>query len=231
MPLSPQDLLDTPAWSALNTRQAHLRQGSGLALRYHPDVGPFAAMANTSGEAFEELGRLIPPGGFVLLQTVAPLPPADRLKAEFLGTVLQMLATDEPGDGGGDDIVDLNETDLDAMLALTQQTRPGPFGRRTREMGRYIGLRGNGVLAAMAGERMQFDGYVEISAVCVDDAHRGQGLAGRLINVLRRGILRRGDTPFLHVFDHNRTAIALYERLGFSTRQTFHLYRITHRDS
>jgi ribosomal protein S18 acetylase RimI-like enzyme len=220
-------MLDTPAWSALTTRQAHLRQGDGLALRYHPEVGPFAAMADTSPEAFGELARLIPPGGFVLLQTVSPLPPADRLKAEFLGTVLQMLATDEPGEGGGN-IVDLGETDIDAMLALTQQTRPGPFGRRTREMGRYIGLRDNGMLAAMAGERMQFDGHVEISAVCVDDAHRGQGLAARLINTLRREILRRGDTPFLHVFDHNRPAVALYERLGFTTRQTFHLYRITH---
>lgn len=226
-------MLDTPAWSALTTRQAHLRQGDGLALRYHPDVGPFAAMANTGAEAYAQLAELIPPGGFVLLQTVSPLPPAaaDRLQAELLGTVLQMVASGDPGDGGDDDIVDLNETDIDAMLALTQATRPGPFGRRTREMGRYIGLRDRGMLAAMAGERMQFDGHVEISAVCVDDAHRGQGLAGRLINVLRRGILRRGDTPFLHVFDHNRPAIALYERLGFTTRQTFHLYRITHADN
>lgn len=93
-------------------------------------------------------------------------------------------------------------------------------------MGRYIGIRDQGKLIAMAGERMRLEGFVEISAVCVDDGYRGRGLAGRLVNVLRREILLRGDIPFLHVLDDNAPALALYRRLGFENRQAFLLYRL-----
>ncbi|WP_374700494.1 GNAT family N-acetyltransferase [Achromobacter ruhlandii] len=99
------------------------------------------------------------------------------------------------------------------------------------ETGQYVGMRRRGRLVAMAGERMRLDGYVEISAVCVDASCRGQGLAGRLMDRLRRDIRLRGDTPFLHVRDNNAAAIALYQRLGFRTRQTFQLHRITALDT
>jgi predicted GNAT family acetyltransferase len=95
-------------------------------------------------------------------------------------------------------------------------------------MGNYIGIRDQGRLIAMAGERMRLDGYVEISAVCVDEAWRGKGLAGRLMKILRSQIEQRGETPFLHVFCDNLSAIGLYERLGFAVRRTFHLSRVKH---
>lgn len=41
----------------------------------------------------------------------------------------------------------------------------------------------SGQLIAMAAERMQFDRYVEIIAVCVYPAHRGRGLAGQLMHI------------------------------------------------
>ncbi|MEX3633639.1 GNAT family N-acetyltransferase [Paraburkholderia sp. BR14320] len=88
---------------------------------------------------------------------------------------------------------------------------------------RQVHLRQGG---SMAGERMQVDGYVEISAVCVHNDYRGKGLAGRLVNVLRRNIEARGDTAFLHVRNDNHAAIGLYERLGFKLRRPFHLISI-----
>ena len=42
------------------------------------------------------------------------------------------------------------------MLALAELTQPGPFGMRTHEMGTYLGIRREGKLVAMAGERLEF---------------------------------------------------------------------------
>jgi predicted GNAT family acetyltransferase len=125
-------------------------------------------------------------------------------------------------------VIRLDSADVQDMLALVQKAKPGPFGTRTCEMGNYIGIRDQGRLIAMAGERMRIDGFVEISAVCVDDDWRGKGLAGRLMNILRKEIAQRGETPFLHVFSHNTTAIGLYERLGFELRRAFVLTRLSH---
>lgn len=119
---------------------------------------------------------------------------------------------------------------IQTFLSITMgfETKPGPFGMRTHEMGQYIGIRDRGCLIAMAGERMRFDGYVEISAVCVDEDWRGRGLAGRLVTVLCREIERRGETPILHALGDNQPAIRLYERLGFALRRVFHLSRVGH---
>jgi predicted GNAT family acetyltransferase len=79
------------------------------------------------------------------------------------------------------------------------------------------------MLVAMAGERMRLDGFTEISAVCVHPSCRGQGLAAELVSTLARSIATRGETSFLHVFNSNRAAIELYQKLGFVLRQRLHL--------
>jgi predicted GNAT family acetyltransferase len=122
--------------------------------------------------------------------------------------------------------VRLGDADAADMLDLTRRTEPGPFKVRTHTMGNYIGLRDGGKLIAMAGERLRIGGYVEISTVCVDDAYRGRGIANRLIRILQNEIGQRGQTPFLHVLDHNSGAFGLYERMGFERRQSFHLTRL-----
>ncbi|WP_394777606.1 GNAT family N-acetyltransferase [Undibacterium sp.] len=223
-----QALLDTPVWAALESKHAHLRLGGTLARRYHPDVSPFAALASDTPAAVEELHQLMEPGSQVALVTVAPLNPSELVRIERAGTIHQMVALPYRGNAPDRaDVLQLGLTDVPEMLELTQKTKPGPFAMRTAEMGNYIGVRHQGRLIAMAGERMQFGGHVEISAVCVDEDFRGQGLAARLMNILRQDIELRGDTPFLHVFDHNQSAITLYERLGFELRQVFHLSRLT----
>ena len=72
----------------------------------------------------------------------------------------------------------------------------------------------------MAGERMKFDGFTEISAVCSHPEHRGRGLSSLLVSTLMRQILERSETPFLHVFDDNTSAAALYRKLGFARRRS-----------
>ncbi|MFJ2993143.1 GNAT family N-acetyltransferase [Pandoraea sp. NPDC087047] len=232
--------LDNPAWHALTTQQETLALGGTLARRYPVDVAPFAGVRNKTQDAFHELATLIPEGGFVVMQTLAPLPPMDGIHHDIVFSVVQMVEASEAGAVSAVDaansanriddegIVRLAAGDVADMVALTQRTHPGPFGKRTIETGNYLGLRVDGELVAMAGERMRLDGYAEISAVCVDERHRGKGLAARLMTLLRQQIKARGQTPFLHVKDDNAAAIALYERLGFEARQTFVMHRIAH---
>jgi predicted GNAT family acetyltransferase len=229
-PPSPH-ILDTPIWSALATRHAHLRQGGSLARRYHPEIAPFAAVVSDTATAWQELHALLQPGEQAALATLDPIEPSQGLQAEQIGVLHQMVATSHAPDSTEDAaVLRLSRLDAQDMLDLATRTKPGPFAKRTHETGNYIGIRDQGRLIAMAGERMLIDGYVEISAVCVDNAYRGKGLAGRLMNALRRDIEARGDTPFLHVLSANQAAIGLYERLGFELRQAFRLISIKRTD-
>jgi predicted GNAT family acetyltransferase len=116
--------------------------------------------------------------------------------------------------------VTLTLADVSEVEQLVALTKPGPFARRTIVLGSYIGIRDSGQLVAMAGERMRFDGFTEISAVCTHPDHRGRGHAFRLVSALMRGILARGDTPFLHIYSDNTSAAALYRKLGFAYRRS-----------
>jgi predicted GNAT family acetyltransferase len=225
--------LDRPIWAALTTKQAYLGYGDALARRYHSDVAPFAALAFETPAAYQALLRLLlPHEQAAVLRSDETVGPIDGLQITHAGVIHQMIARHGKAERADDrDAIRLGDADAKDMLDLAQKTKPGPFGKRTGEMGNYIGIRDQGRLIAMAGERMRVDGYVEISAVCVDEDYRGRGLAGRLIKVLRREIEQRGDTPFLHVFSNNTSAIGLYERLGFELRRTFQLTRVGHVDS
>jgi ribosomal protein S18 acetylase RimI-like enzyme len=179
-------------------------------------MSPFVGMRDDDDASWDDLAQLLgPSGAAVMLRTgrVAP-----HWVETFSARGLQMLAADiEQVDDP--DIVPLGPDDAGDMLALARRTRPGPFEARTHEFGGYVGVRRDGVLVAMAGERMHPPGWTEISAVCTDEAARRQGLAGRVVRAVAASILARGDQPMLHVAASNTGAISLYERLGFRTRR------------
>ena len=89
------------------------------------------------------------------------------------------------------------------MLALATLTRPGPFFARTHQLGAFIGVKQDGRLVAMAGERMQPTGFTEVSGVCTHPDPRGRGYAGGLMRQVAARILARGETPFLHAYADN----------------------------
>jgi len=209
--------LENPVYAALSGPHARFAQRRGRALRYDPDVAPFLAVPSDTTEAdWRDAAELVEPGSLAgVMHDGSPLPEALHVIEGF--ELVQMVGTDVAGTDDPDAIA-LGPADVPEMIELVRLTEPGPFLRRTIELGSYVGVRRDGELAAMAGERMRLDGGTEISAVCTAPGHRGQGLAARLVSALIAGIQRRGEGVFLHVVADNANAIRLYERLGFRTR-------------
>ena len=217
------ETLDNPVWHALTGPQASFSEGSSLALRFQTEVAVFAALPDDVGrDAWKALAELVGPGGSaVLFRRAAVTLPRDWEITMTMST-LQMVATEAIGEPD-DSFVRLGASDVDEMLELVERTRPGPFARRTVELGTYLGHRSEptGRLVAMTGERLHPAGYTELSAVCTDDEARKQGLATRLLRAVAAGIEARGETPILHVLAENHNAIRVYEALGFTTRGAF----------
>ncbi|GAA2685343.1 MULTISPECIES: GNAT family N-acetyltransferase [Actinosynnema] len=209
--------LDNPSWSALTGEQARFAEGSGGARRYRADVAPFHSVpADPDATAWRDLARLTGPGALAVLNTNADLPPDWEL-VQHIPAV--QLVDDGITPAPDDEALRLGASDVPEMLDLVARTQPGPFLPRTVELGNYLGVRRGGALVAMAGERMRPDGHTEISAVCTDPAHRGQGLAARLVLAVAVGIAERGETAMMHAAAANTGAIRVYEKLGFAVRR------------
>src|SRR5581483_3389002 len=212
--------LDRPVWSTLSTHHIALSEGGELARRFVRDVNLFASARDDSPAALAALESLVNPGEPVyVLQVPAVVVPAGLVVVKAARGV-QMLATRKMTVDvtGSHEMVRLTDRDAPEMLALARLTEPGPFLERTHLMGSFLGIRIGGRLAAMAGERMRFPGYTEVSGVCTHPDFRGRGLARRLSAAVVAGIEARGDRAFLHAWQSNHAAIALYEGLGFRIR-------------
>ncbi|WP_248958275.1 GNAT family N-acetyltransferase [Sphaerisporangium perillae] len=211
--------LDNPAWSSLTGPHAHFAERRGNVLRYPVDVAPFIALPEKPEAAdWEEVEAMAGPGALIpLAGMIGPPPSGWEVITNGKGVQLVDDGVAARPDG---EAVRLGAEDVPEMLALVERTKPGPFLPRTVELGTYLGIRRGGVLVAMAGERLHPPGWTEISAVCTDEAFRGQGLATRLVLALAAGIRDRGETPFLHAAATNTGAVRLYESLGFRLRRT-----------
>jgi predicted GNAT family acetyltransferase len=212
--------LDRPIWTSLATRQGDLALGDARARRFDPAYGLFAAAADRSPASRAALCDLVRTHGeAALVEAAAPdVPPG--LTVVSRAVCWQMIA----GEGlkivrPSFDVVTLTEDDAAEMLALATLTKPGPFYARTHRLGDFVGVKAAGRLVAMAGERMKPTGFTEVSGVCVHPDHRGHGYAAGLMSLVAEKIAARGEVAFLHVYDHNTPAIAIYEALGYRLRR------------
>lgn len=204
-------VLENPVWAALSGPQACYAEASGDAACYQTDISPFAALADPADPAaWRDLATLTDEA----LLTGPSLTPGPGWETVVSLPGVQMIGQSMTG-VEDPEAVPLGETDVPEILDLVERAKPGPFRKRTIALGRYLGIRVDGRLVAMAGERFRLPGWTEISAVATDPDHQGRGLGARLTLAVAAGILGRGELPFLHAAADNDRALRLYERLGF----------------
>ena len=218
--------LENPVHAALSGAHARFSLVCGRALRYPADVAPFLALpSEPSQEDWRAATELVPHGTYAgIVHAGTYVPEMWKTLQEF--EVVQMIGEQvngvhEPA------VIPLTAVDVPEMLELVRRTDPGPFLERTIELGDYVGIRREGQLVAMAGERLHFAGWTEISAVCTSPTYRGHGMATRLVKTLIAGIQHRSERAFLHVLTSNTSAIRLYEELGFRVRRSLTISVLT----
>jgi predicted GNAT family acetyltransferase len=214
--------LDNVIWNALTTRQERFAEIGECARKFLPEVTTLAGTGEPSSEAYGSLMKLMRGRETIALFLKEPFQPQAGWEQAGSARLHQMVCEDgteaQSESGSKPEVIELGAADSEEMIELTALTKPGPFGKRTHELGIYLGIRRAGKLAAMAGERLKVPGFTEVSAVCTHPDHTGKGYARILMLEVMRRIRARGETPFLHVREDNLRAIALYERIGFRRR-------------
>ena len=212
------DVLDNPIWEALRSRHRDLALARGEVARYPAQVAPFLGVPREGLDVSDALAALIEPGETTLVLDRMPrVPPG--FEAKKLAMLAQMVCTQPVERVDGPEIVELDESHRQDVLALTALVYPHYFRPYTMRLGRYFGIYQEGRLAAIIGERMGMDGWQEISAVCTHPDFLGRGYARQLLAMLGNDNLARGRTPVLHVAHENSRAKELYLRCGYTLRR------------
>lgn len=210
-------LLDNVFWHAFSGPQRRFTTGTDTARRYASGFSAIAAFPDANRPDLEALRPFCAAEDRIYTDGwTGPVP--DGWRVDFEGPLLKMAWDGRPG--SGEDVpeaIPLGARHAAQALELAQLTRPGPFGLRTIELGDYFGVFEDGRLVAMAGERSEAGTLREVSGVCTHPDAEGRGFARRLMMMIIRRELARGQTPFLHVMGGNARAVGLYERMGFRT--------------
>jgi predicted GNAT family acetyltransferase len=193
--------------------------GGDLARRYPAKIAPMAGVREISNASLNALAALMRPGDVVGLFGPEPVSEAGDLLVVSHKHIDQMICDRQDNSPQTGPVTELTPANVPDMLHLVELTKPGPFSAGAIMLGSYLGIRCAGKLIAMAGERMRFDGFTEISAVCTHPGYRGCGYASSLVRALVRQIITRGETPFLHLYSDNTIAAALYTKLGFALQR------------
>jgi GNAT superfamily N-acetyltransferase len=224
--------LDNPAWYSLTETHRHFATGNDMVKRYPETIAPFAALHPDIKDIRAGLDQCIPANGsFFLIGDIHDLNLNEPFAApgyilESRLDCVQMISIEKIDSSITDVIEELGETDDDEMIALVNRVQPGYYNPGTRLMGDYYGIRVNGVLISMAGERMRMNGLTEISAVVTDPGFTGRGYAQQLVTHVANKNRAAAATPFLHVAATNERAIRLYEHLGFVKRRIIPFWKI-----
>jgi len=218
--------LDNPAWYALAETHQPFAVGNHNLKRYRKDIVSFIAYDHAEENALSELDRLTDADEtFFIIGNLPNLPPnyiiETRLSCDQM--ICLALANLPPFTAV---IEQLEQNDEQQMLVLINLVQPGYFLPGTRLIGDYYGIRQNGALVAVTGERMRMNGLTEISAVVTHPGFTGRKYAQQLVAHVAKKNIDAGIIPFLHVAESNERAIGIYQRLGFTKRRIIDFWKI-----
>ena len=179
-------------------------------------------MTHPSPEQFDECINCNE--SFYIIGDLPELPASYRIESKLL--CVQMIATSIKTVAATVKIERLSQADDEQMIALMDVVFPGYYRPATWLMGDYFGIRHNGQLVAMTGERMQMEGFTEISAVVTHPDFTGRKYAQQLVSLAAAKNLASGIIPFLHTAETNERAIKIYELLGFVQRRIIAVWKI-----
>ena len=218
-----EHILDNMIWNAITTGNNDIAVISGDVGCYFPDIAPFAGMREFNEANLKKLYEFIPANRSVAISSLHKME-HDENKWKLIQPmdVTQMIyevPVDTFTTKNSPLIVPLSDEHIPQMLELTALTKPGPFLQQTMRFKNYFGIFIEDKLAAMTGQRMHPEPYLEVSAVCTHPDFRGKGYAKALMLHVMKIILDNSFIPFLHVLSDNTNAIELYKTIGFRTRK------------
>jgi len=209
------ETLSNMIWRAFAGSQKRLTTGTDRVRRFATGYSPLLAFADPASADFAQIAPYCQAGErFYCGEWTGAQPTGWTIELDT--TMCPMLWNGSlPPAGESLDVVRLRSDHVPQAMELTALTRPGPFGERTIELGEWYGVFEDGLLIAMAGERLQDGRLREISGICTRPEFQGRGLARRMTELMVRRLLARGETPFLHVAAKNTRAVELYKKMGF----------------
>lgn len=211
------EALDNPIWHALQTTHKAFAQGTPTVQRYPPGTLQFVGCADPLNADLNEILPWTSAGEkLIVIGELPPLPDNWTLLRQL--DCIQMIC-DQPTALAAPDVVPLGEAHVEEMLLLINLVQPGFFYRDTPMLGNYFGIRQDGRLVAIAGERTKITGLAEVSAVCTHPEFTGRGYAQQLVAHIVNRNVANGNALYLHFLTNNERARKVYERLGFRDRR------------
>lgn len=150
-----------------------------------------------------------------------------RFKSEFLRPMLRLgLAAQDfvPPRAVPFDVLTLSHRDTGDIIELQQHYLDSFFEPAQLDLGHYYGVRIDGRLVSMAGVHAlsKSSSVAVLGNIVTHPEHRGRGYSTACCGRLCEGLIQQGfDALALNVERRNRSAVRVYEKLGFRYHDTF----------
>jgi len=217
------EILYNLVWAALHGPHSKIAEKTDLACVYKNEYYSFAAISENTEKAYKELASIVDPGRSVILISLTEISQTLNLPEwnHIASPKGHIMIHDAPFETPDLPIIKLSNQDAPEMIALSKLSHfTGDLSMEIIEIGNFYGIKEDGHVVAMAGERLQLDDYTEVSGVSTHPDYRKRGYGGGMTLFKCKQVQERGKTPFLGVVAQNTGAVRLYKKMGFKILDT-----------